>query len=212
MSAGAAIPREQALRVAQTVLEYLAEGAVQLAVAGSIRRERPEVHDIEVVAEPRLVMRAGDDLWASEHEEDMLEQRVQEAISRRIFVPRQVENHRAGGETEFQTKLGPKFKALMVADLPLDLFIVRPPASWAVIYALRTGPGAWNTRLVTECQAIGRRVRDGQVQRWDGNRWVVVPTPDERSFFAALGQRWLEPRDRSVERVEIRRPTERSTP
>lgn len=36
-------------------------------------------------------------------------------------------------------------------------------------------------------------------------RWVVVPTPEEADFFRELGQAWVEPRERFVERVRIER-------
>jgi DNA polymerase/3'-5' exonuclease PolX len=143
-----------------------------------------------------------------EREEDLLEERVSEALNRGTFEPRLVENHRAGGSVDVQTKLGPSFKALVVAGIPLDLFVVRPPATWGVIFALRTGPGDWNTKLVTDCKAIGRRVSGGQVEAWRGatSSWEPVLTWDERDFFAAVGQPWVEPRERTVERVAIRRP------
>src|SRR5438045_3321355 len=76
-----------------------------------------------------------------------------------------------------------------------------------VILGLRTGPGDWNTRLVDECKAIGRRVAGGQVEAYDGSigRWRVIETPEEADFFRELGQEWIEPRDRHVSRVRIRR-------
>jgi DNA polymerase/3'-5' exonuclease PolX len=208
VSAGPAIPHAIALRVAESVVDFLGEGCRQIAIAGSLRRQKPEVHDIEIVAEPRIVMRAGDELFPVEHETDLLEERIAEALNRGTFEPRQVENKRTDGSIDVQTKLGPKFKALVVAGIPLDLFVVRPPATWGVVFALRTGPGDWNTKLVTDCQAIGRRVSGGQVEAWRGatSSWEVVPTPTEEDFFRALGQPWLEPRDRRVERVAIRRP------
>lgn len=207
MSGGQAIPRAEALRVAESIVDYLAEGCTQIAIAGSLRREKAEVHDIEIVAEPRIVMRPGNELFPVEHETDLLEEKYSELLHRVIVVPRVVENKRADGSIDVQTKIGPRFKALLVGYMPLDLFIVRPPATWGVVFGLRTGPGDWNTRLVTECKTIGRRVREGQVEAWRAatSSWEPVPTPDERSFFHAVGQTWLEPRDRHVDRVRIQR-------
>ena len=76
-----------------------------------------------------------------------------------------------------------------------------------VIFGMRTGPGDWNTRLVDECKSIGRRVAGGQVEAWNGviGRWEPVPTPEEADFFRELGQEWVEPSERHVSRVRIRR-------
>jgi hypothetical protein len=68
-----------------------------------------------------------------------------------------------------------------------------------VIFALRTGPGDWNTRLVTECQRYFRRVAGGQVLHLGR----PVPCPEEADFFRALGQPWVDPADRHVDRVRI---------
>ena len=87
----------------------------------------------------------------------------------------------------------------MYRGLPIDLFIVRPPAEWGVLFALRTGPGDWNIRLVTECQRYGRRVQ--------GGRLVVggqaVACPEEEDFFRHLGQPWVDPWDRHPARVRL---------
>lgn len=208
MSAGPPIPYAIALKVADSVIDYLGPGCAQIAIAGSLRRRKPEVRDIEVVVEPRFVMRGADDLWASEREADLLEERVAEALNRGTFELREVETHRADGSIEYVTKNGPAYKALAVAGIPLDLFVVRSPATWGVIFGLRTGPGDWNTKLVTECKGIGRRVEGGQVLAWRSasSSWEPVPTPTERDFFAAIGQPWLEPPLRDVSRIRILRP------
>ena len=83
-------------------------------------------------------------------------------------------------------------------ELPLDLFAVTPPAQWGVILAIRTGPGAFSTRLVTQRRygggmPEGYRVRDGAL--WDGER--LVETPEEADLFAALGLPWLPPERRT---------------
>ncbi|HEX2516441.1 MAG TPA: hypothetical protein VH257_17170, partial [Chloroflexota bacterium] len=79
-------------------------------------------------------------------------------------------------------------------ELPLDLFAVTGPAQWGVILTVRTGPGAFSTRLVTARRygggmPEGFRVRDGAL--WDGER--LVATPEEADLFAALGLPWLPP-------------------
>lgn len=172
--------------VAVGLLEALAPACQRIEIAGSLRRLKAEVFGRTKV--------------------DLLEERLAALMANGLVAPRLVENHRADGSVDLQTKLGPAFKALVTPrGVPVDLFIVRPPATWGCIFALRTGPGIWNTRLVTECKTIGRRVAGGQVERWTGHRWEAVPTPEEADFFAALGQPWVDPAERHVDRVHIDR-------
>jgi DNA polymerase/3'-5' exonuclease PolX len=207
VSQGEPIPRWQALAIAQSLVAILAPACERIEIAGSIRRHKPMVRDIEIVAVARWEDRPVGDLWATRSAVDVLEETLGGLLFNGFVEPRQVENHRADGSIDLQTKLGPSFKALVCDGMPVDLFIVRSPATWGCIFGLRTGPGDWNTRLVMDCKAIGRRVEGGQVLAWHGgsSSWRPMPTPEERDFFAALGQPWVEPPDRSVERVAIRR-------
>lgn len=45
----------EALAVAEALRDYLAPACVRIEIAGSIRREKPEVKDIELVCEPSMV-------------------------------------------------------------------------------------------------------------------------------------------------------------
>lgn len=207
MSQGDPVPAERARNAARRVMASIEGSCDRIAIAGSLRRGKPTVRDIEIVAVPRWESRAADDIWATPFDVDVLEERLAELLEAGALAARPVENHRRDGSSDFQFKLGPAFKALLVDGIPLDLFVVRPPASWGVIFGLRTGPGDWNTELVTQCQAISRRVRGGQVEAWIGatGRWEPVPTPEEEDFYAALGQPWVDPGDRSVDRVHVQR-------
>jgi DNA polymerase/3'-5' exonuclease PolX len=208
VSTGVAIDHETALRVARDLVKELRPSCERIKIAGSLRRGKPEVHDIELVAVPTLRAVPSGALWGGYETVDLLEARLTELLFGGYVRARPVENRRADGRVDVQTKLGPAFKALIYRGIPVDLFVVRPPAQWGVIFALRTGPGDWNIELVTRCKEIGRRVAGGQVERWvsASSSWAPMPTPEEAHFFAAIGQPWVEPAERSVERVRITRP------
>lgn len=208
MSQGQPMPHAEAYATALRLVRELAPGCERIEIAGSLRRGKPMVRDIEIVAVASIVERAVGIFSTITEPVDLLEERVAELLAVGSLKARDVVNHRADGSIDVQHKLGPAFKALTTGTgVPVDLFIVRRPASWGVIFGLRTGPGDWNTRLVDECKAIGRRVAGGQVEAWSGGLagWEVVPTPEEADFFRALGQEWIEPAERHVSRVRIRR-------
>ncbi len=95
-------------------------------------------------------------------------------------------------------RMGDRYKALLYRGIPVDLFIT-DAERWGCILALRTGPGDWNARLVTDCKRWFRRVEDGRVLHLGR----AVPTPEEADFFAALGVAWVDPWDRRVEALRF---------
>lgn len=202
------MPHAEAYATALRLVGELAPGCERIEIAGSLRRRKLMVRDIEIVVVPLIGERQVGIFSTITEPVDYLEEVVASLLATGSLKARPVENHRADGSIDVQFKLGPAFKALTTGTgIPVDLFIVRPPATWGVIFGLRTGPGDWNIALVDGCKAIGRRVTGGQVEAWRGGLtgWAAVPTPEEADFFREIGQAWVEPRDRHPDRVRIRR-------
>ena len=199
MSDGQAIPLAAALAAADALRELLEPACARVEIAGSIRRRKATVGDLELVAIPRLVAEPAGDLWGTLRERDLLPERVAALIDAGELAPREVTITRADGSIEQGRRMGRAYLALVFRELPVDLFILRPPAEWSVIFALRTGSGDWNVALVTAARRAGRRV--------DGGRVYVhgqpIACPEEGDFFRALGQPWVDPWERLPERVRI---------
>lgn len=188
-------------RAAHDLRDLLAPACERIEVAGSIRRRRPEVKDLELVAVPRIeTEEAG--LWGEPTEVDRLNERVASLVTDDTGLEyRRVEIHRADGSTDWQYRNGPSYKALSWQGLPVDLFVVQKPADWGVLFTIRTGPADWSQRLVTDCQRWFMRVEGGRLLHHGEH----VPCPEERDFLAAIGQPWVEPSERSAERVRLGR-------
>ena len=200
MSQGAAVGWSRANRIAQELVDLLRPACQRIEVAGSIRRHKAMVHDIEIVAIASIEGQSKGDLWGTLEPVNLLTgpggllERLGEQ-----FPLRAVDVHRADGTVEQQVRQGQLYQAREYEGLPVDLFMVFDPDTWGTIFALRTGPGDWNTRLVTDCQRYLRRVSGTMVYR----AGQIVPCPEEDDFFHALGQPWVEPQDRVVGRVRI---------
>lgn len=204
MSAGIDVALADALEVATDLATILAPACERIEIAGSVRRRKPIVHDIELVAIPRIVDRVvAGILFEETHPVNLLDERVDVLIADDLapLLARQVENHRRDGSIDVQEKLGQAFKALTWHGIPVDLFITDVDR-WGCIFALRTGPGDWNIRLVQDCRRVNRSVAGGRVLHLG----KLVPTPEEADFFRELGQPWLDPWERSVERIRISWP------
>jgi len=166
------LPLSEAEEIARQYLDLLAPQCARIEIAGSIRRRKTEVGDIEIVAEPLPIM---DLFGASNGHRDLT-----------LPLP--------------AIKSGQRYKQYALPEgINLDLFVVLPPAEWGVIFALRTGGAEFSRRLVTAKRHGGYLpsiyiVRDGAVRRRDSGE--VVPTPDESDFFALLGLDLIPPQER----------------
>lgn len=200
MSAGQPIRWAEAHGVATELVGLLADACERIEIAGSIRRRKGEVHDIEIVAISRVESSSATGLWGDEHTTNWyaLEQTVEDLVRDGLLTPRDVVVTRRDLTREIQQRMGPAYKALVYQDVPVDLFIT-DAERWGCIFALRTGPGDWNQRLVTDCRRHWRRVEGGRVL-YHGK---PVPTPEEADFFRALGVPWLEPQERRVDRLRF---------
>jgi DNA polymerase/3'-5' exonuclease PolX len=191
------VPLAQAERIAAEALALLAPACRRIEIAGSIRRRRREVADVELVAVP-ILEPTQLDLWgATTRERDLLHDLCDLLLADGVLA------HRP--DTNGRRAFGPRFKRLVyeghaggAGTLPLDLFVVTPPAQFGAVLAVRTGPAEYSHRLVTPRQhgggmPAGMRLEAGAL--WDGGR--VVETPEERDFFAALGLVWLPPEQRT---------------
>lgn len=199
MSQGEGIPYAIARQYAELLVEQLQASCERIEIAGSVRRRKPEVHDLEIVAIPRFEEREIPGLLEPDRVRvNLLEERLGVLRMAHAVRLRDVVVTRQNGTVETQQRDGAAYKALQYSGVPVDLFIT-DAERWGCIFALRTGPGDWNTRLVTECKRWFRRVEEGRVLHLG----KVIPTPEEADFFAALGVPWVDPWDRHVSRLRF---------
>ena len=170
---------EQARDLAVRLLAALEPYAQNIQIAGSIRRRKPWVRDIEIVLEPRMYEQAA--LFGEQvHLLDALADFPWRQWGRLV-------------------KNGPRYKQLLLRHpaVKVDLFIVRPPAQFGYLFALRTGPAAFSRALVTPRRYGGLMPDDLQAR--GGAYWrrgEVVPTPLESDVFDLLGLEWVPPWER----------------
>jgi len=173
------MPYARALELALAFIEDIRDGCERIEIAGSLRRKKAEVGDIEVVCIPKIVQ--GVDLFGGPGEKmNLLDERL-------------------GGYRI--VKGGEKYKQIALASINIDLFIQPDPATWGVNLAIRTGSADFSHWLVTWRRNGGALpgnmwVREARLYSTSG----IIDTPEEREFFRAIGLDWIEPEERTAGR------------
>lgn len=192
MAAGTRVPLAEAQVLADELRTLLQPVCLQIEVAGSIRRQRPDVADIELLAIP--LWQARFDLFGESNQPPIsqLELLCQDLIDDGTFGIRHAN--------------GAKYKALRFKGIPVDLFTA-DPHNWGLLFAIRTGPALWSKRLVTEQRYGGwlpghLQVKDGHLWRRDPDktrdvgRDNMIPVPNEAALFKMLARPFQRPEER----------------
>jgi DNA polymerase (family 10) len=146
----------------------------RVEIAGSIRRRREFVGDIEVVAIPYM----NTDLFSDD--------------STPLMDPLHIELSKLGTIV----RGGDRYIRIHLTkpDQYADIFLVWPPAQWGSIFAIRTGPHDLSQYVVTRMRDLGYFHQNGHAHRIDSGE--VVPTPTEEDFFSLAGLKCPEPQNR----------------
>lgn len=190
---------EEARVIAVRFVAEIADACERVAIAGSIRRESPDVGDIEIVAVPKYVEIGG--LFADYPGErrDVLDA----GLNLMLLDPNGsgVEKRETNGHSAW----GPKYKRLSFEGAPIDLFSCDRDR-FGLILAIRTGPAWYSHQLVTpRDRRIERGQRPGllppQLRVADG--WLTrrvsgerIPVLEEVDFFREIGLPFVEPTER----------------
>ncbi len=175
---------EEAKEIAEALRDQFAPYCEKIEIAGSIRREKAEPRDIEIVAIPKMVPQEIGMFTGVDFPDEP--------------APTVSALNSVLGDIGQPIKGGDRYKQFRLPqDVYLDLFLVLPPAQWGVLFTIRTGPGDFSKWLVTPKRHGGAlpghlRVHEGAL--WSGRE--PVPTPEETDFFNAIGLAWIEPRER----------------
>jgi len=191
--------------MAGLLLAQLAPVCERVEIAGSVRRGRPMVGDLEVVAIPRTETR--------ERQVDLFTREIETVNRLDLVLDDLVAAERVVNATAAGKKIcwGPRQKRFWMHINPrhgwlqVDLFLTVPEA-WGAIFCLRTGPEAFSKALVTHFlyRTPYRQQDGGLIVKSTGCR-VSVPT--EEAYFDAAGLTYIPPGRRTVAELALARRT-----
>lgn len=195
-------PAKVGFNLALLVMGWLVDVAERLEIAGSLRRGKQDLGDVELVMMPKF--KETFNLFGDPTGKiNLLDARCDEMLRLGLVEKRLNKN-------DNPIAWGERYKALLVNGIPLDLFIVLPDRQWGPTMLIRTGPGSANQVLVTQ---EGARNREGNVGILptgmiveDGQLWKHgrrVDTPEEQDVFAALDMPYIPPYARTVQEYQL---------
>ena len=159
----------QALQIAEKYLSELRPHCDRIEIAGSIRRKKPQVKDIELVAIPKPYQAAG------------------------LFVDgiATVVNQWQKIKGELPCKYTQR---ILPEGIALDLFFP-VHSNFGLIYLLRTGSKDFNQNtILTRLKGNGYKMEGGNL--WYAGR--IIPTPEEADVFLRAGMAFVEPENRNL--------------
>lgn len=181
----------QAKQIADEIVSAILPACQRAHVAGSIRRQKPSVKDVEVVA----IVKDYDDLY------------------RRLAQFGRFIKPGVPDVIDWPPKSKAKYvRMLLTQDVKMDLFVASPE-NWGGIFTMRTGSGIGPDKTMGFVPGVfsawkkksgGGRMRNCMPTTPDR---VSIPVPEEEDFFRVCGVKWIPPEERvsarSVKRIPV---------
>lgn len=167
-------PWLQAHNLATHLEIALSPHCYQIEIAGSLRRQKPEVGDIEIVCIPKP------------YDVGLFSTGLATVVNQwpkvKGELPCRYTQRRIPG-----------------TEMLLDLFMVTEQ-TWGYHLALRTGPAEFSQAIVMQLKAEGFRTEDGKVF----GRSAEVSIPTEEALFKLLGWPYIAPEHRAESKYKIK--------
>lgn len=158
----------EALKIAEWVKSELAPHCERIEIAGSIRRKKPDVKDIEVVAIPKP------------YDVGLFASGIATVLNQWEMVKGQL-------PCKYTQRILPY-------GIKLDLFFATKE-NWGAIYAIRTGSADYSHKVLGGGWVkYGYKMEGGVLHR----SGFPISTPEEEDFFKCCGVEWVKPEDRNL--------------
>jgi len=162
---------KQATAIAFEVMELLKPHCHRIGIAGSIRRLKPDVKDIEIVAIPKP------------YEIGLFESGIATIINKW----KKIKGDLQYGKCRYTQRILPQ-------GIVLDLFMAEP-GNWGLIYAIRTGSADYSHKVLGAAWVkAGYHSKDGYLHQ--GNTRFNVC--EEKDLFERIHLKWVDPQFRNL--------------
>lgn len=179
-------PYLQALKIATEIKAALSPYCERIEIAGSIRRRKRDVGDIEIIYVPRFEMRKS---GFFDHEPfNLAGEKINSLLTGGYFSRRpNVKGGTSWGEMN-------KLAIHMPSGIATDLFSTTLE-NWWVTLAIRTGGKTTNLKLTNGALSKGMHL-NAYGSGFTMQNGKSIPATSERSVFEIAGVPWQEPEER----------------
>ena len=164
-------PYDVAHAIALEVLQLLTPHCIRCEIAGSIRREKPEVKDIEIVAIPKPYQTG----------------LFQDGIAEVVNKWQKVKGEMQYGKTKYTQRILPE-------GIKLDLFFA-DKENWGLILAIRTGSADYSHKVLANGWVKRGYKSEGGYLTQGGKTYNVL---EEKDLFDRIGLAYIEPKHRTL--------------
>jgi len=162
-------PYVEALKIAEITLSELRSHCLRAEIAGSIRRKKAYIKDIEIVAIPRPYS-------------------PQDGLAKVVNRWDKVKGNMEYGKTKYTQRILP-------SGIKLDLFLC-DESNWGSIFAIRTGSADYSHEVLAKGWVRNGYKSEGGHLYKDGVEYEV---PEEKDLFKLAGVPYVEPEKRNLE-------------
>jgi len=161
----------EALKIAYEILALIKPHCYRAEIAGSIRRQKPEVKDIEIVAIPKP------------YQSGLFEDGMASVVNQWTKVK---------GEMEYEQCR--YTQRILPSGIKLDLFFAKE-TNWGLIFAIRTGSSEYSHKVLANAWvARGYHSIGGELTQ----RGKTYEVREEKDLFERLSIPYLEPQYRNL--------------
>lgn len=166
----------RAASIAVDFVDTLRPFCERIQIGGSLRRERADVKDIEVVCIPKYcTIREG-----------LFSEEVTRICPEFLEVVNSYPGNKGRADGKYTQRRLPQ-------GINVDVFMCSPD-NWGAIFLIRTGDWRFSKWFMgSALRRAGYEMRDGYVMR--GEHRIAVP--EEEDMFKLAGVPWVEPRNRT---------------
>lgn len=167
----AEIPYIEAKKIADNLVLLLSPHCYRIEIAGSIRRGKAIVGDIEIVAIPKP------------YQTGLFQDGIAEVVNQWQKVKGELEY----GKTKYTQRILPE-------GIKLDLFFAEE-GNWGLIFAIRTGSADYSHKVLANGWVKRGYKSEGGYLMQDGKTYEVR---EEKDLFNRIGVEYVEPKYRTL--------------
>ncbi len=158
--------------------------------AGSLRRKRPEVGDVEHVVIPKIIV---ENVQKGFFESENISVNLVWVRAEALLKAGKIAKHHYPND---QNRWGEKYRGIDYNGFAHEIFMA-DSANFGSVLAIRTGPADFSKALVTRFHRPGvRLIQAGGYVRYKATDEIFA-VPTEEAYFAACGAPWVAPEKRT---------------